>query len=705
MIEQPQIFTFYSFKGGVGRTMALLNIAYGLVAKGRNVLVVDMDLEAPGLSGFMNRGKEIPHFPRHDMLDLLQWAKSTAVQVTEDSPLDPSSLPPLSDYVVSVLPEKLANLPHKHCELGRLDVLPVEVDREFYDRLPSVGVTNMNRETLLRVGSLLNAWFTSRRFAVDIPDYYGPVREEERTALYDYVLIDSRTGSTEVGGLCIGPLSDQLVILCGLNDQNIEDTRHFLIEVGLLTSPSEFSPELSKPSLFVASPVPTGELLLKTVRLARLTKALGKPAVELTYHPQMALMETIFVRDYSEDDLTRRYQKLLDQILDRAGDRVDFDPMLLKALAEQEPFSSAIKASLRDLLRSASVTQQSSMLFLAINQIQLDSIAENDDFQLFDRICRALAEDDTSFEFSVLARWADVLKRWQECSSDSELAVKRISAAIDCVNRIVNSARASSNWRAQALLNRGVLFGKQGQIENEIADYTAVLEMPGLPADHVARALFNRGVVFGQLNDVDREIADFTSVIGLVNVPKLYLADAQLARGLAFLKRIALDRAIEDFTAVVELVGGTEKQSAEALFFRGVTFGELGEVDRELADYSAVIKMVNAPKNLKADSLNRRGWNSLMADQRDEAIVDLREAASLADKSANILGNLGVAFLVSGDVDAAMATFDAAMEVATPDELVAIEKDLDDVIVKYGTLPGADEVRSRIKANCANAKH
>src|ERR1019366_1396294 len=44
---------FYSFKGGVGRSLALLNAAYTLAGRGRHVLVVDMDLEAPGISSFL----------------------------------------------------------------------------------------------------------------------------------------------------------------------------------------------------------------------------------------------------------------------------------------------------------------------------------------------------------------------------------------------------------------------------------------------------------------------------------------------------------------------------------------------------------------------------------------------------------------------------------------------------------------------------
>ena len=44
------VCTFYSFKGGVGRTLALVNSAIELSTRGKNVLVVDFDLEAPPLT-------------------------------------------------------------------------------------------------------------------------------------------------------------------------------------------------------------------------------------------------------------------------------------------------------------------------------------------------------------------------------------------------------------------------------------------------------------------------------------------------------------------------------------------------------------------------------------------------------------------------------------------------------------------------------
>jgi MinD-like ATPase involved in chromosome partitioning or flagellar assembly len=41
--------TFYSYKGGVGRTLAAANFALYLAKLGRKTVLVDFDLEAPGL--------------------------------------------------------------------------------------------------------------------------------------------------------------------------------------------------------------------------------------------------------------------------------------------------------------------------------------------------------------------------------------------------------------------------------------------------------------------------------------------------------------------------------------------------------------------------------------------------------------------------------------------------------------------------------
>jgi MinD-like ATPase involved in chromosome partitioning or flagellar assembly len=54
------VVTFYSYKGGVGRSMALANIAVLLAQAGKRVLVVDWDLEAPGLERYFHYFRFIP---------------------------------------------------------------------------------------------------------------------------------------------------------------------------------------------------------------------------------------------------------------------------------------------------------------------------------------------------------------------------------------------------------------------------------------------------------------------------------------------------------------------------------------------------------------------------------------------------------------------------------------------------------------------
>lgn len=60
--------TFYSYKGGVGRTLALLNVAAILARMGNRVAIADFDVEAPGIDAY-------PGFrpPEPDHPGLMEW--------------------------------------------------------------------------------------------------------------------------------------------------------------------------------------------------------------------------------------------------------------------------------------------------------------------------------------------------------------------------------------------------------------------------------------------------------------------------------------------------------------------------------------------------------------------------------------------------------------------------------------------------------
>src|ERR1039458_6563832 len=130
MLKFPYIFTFYSFKGGVGRSMALLNTAYTLAGRGRHVLIMDMDLEAPGISSFLLNQKELAAPKADHPLDVLTLLSEAVGYIRAGGePKDvASNLPPISNYMRSVADEKLADLRPKLGQIGRLDVVVADRD-------------------------------------------------------------------------------------------------------------------------------------------------------------------------------------------------------------------------------------------------------------------------------------------------------------------------------------------------------------------------------------------------------------------------------------------------------------------------------------------------------------------------------------------------------------------------------------------------
>ncbi|MFT4928214.1 MAG: hypothetical protein ACI8WB_004333, partial [Phenylobacterium sp.] len=75
--EKRNVMTFFSYKGGVGRTTSLALAATYLSRKGQNVFVIDCDFEAPGLINFFNSAQsEIQKSGLVEYLNDQQFCKS-----------------------------------------------------------------------------------------------------------------------------------------------------------------------------------------------------------------------------------------------------------------------------------------------------------------------------------------------------------------------------------------------------------------------------------------------------------------------------------------------------------------------------------------------------------------------------------------------------------------------------------------------------
>ena len=86
MASQGQVITFYSYKGGVGRSLLVASMAATLASWGKKVICIDWDLEAPGLGLYFRR------YITHGACGLLD--------LTEDLVLNPATS--WRDYVTQV---------------------------------------------------------------------------------------------------------------------------------------------------------------------------------------------------------------------------------------------------------------------------------------------------------------------------------------------------------------------------------------------------------------------------------------------------------------------------------------------------------------------------------------------------------------------------------------------------------------------------
>ena len=97
----PPRFAFYGLKGGVGRSTALAVAAVDLAKNGLNILVVDLDLEAPGLGSILLNPSQQPEY------GVLDWlaAGSVGLDLTEMMPdMVGGSDFSLSSGVIDVVP-------------------------------------------------------------------------------------------------------------------------------------------------------------------------------------------------------------------------------------------------------------------------------------------------------------------------------------------------------------------------------------------------------------------------------------------------------------------------------------------------------------------------------------------------------------------------------------------------------------------------
>ncbi|MFJ6391283.1 KGGVGR-motif variant AAA ATPase [Streptomyces sp. NPDC091972] len=212
-IELPAIVTFYSLRGGVGRTTALAAAARILSERGRRLLCVDMDLEAPGLATVLGCPE-----PRED-----QGVLPLLLALERGEEVD------IRDHVLRVN------------EGEELYCLPAgQLSSDYADRLRLLDPEIWYREANNPLHQLLQL-------------------AKESALEPDLILLDSRTGISPVAAPLLFDVSD-LAVICFYPHPQAERGTELLVKALMsaksrrATSDTPLTPE----PRFIVSPVPPG---------------------------------------------------------------------------------------------------------------------------------------------------------------------------------------------------------------------------------------------------------------------------------------------------------------------------------------------------------------------------------------------------------------------------------------------------------------
>jgi cellulose biosynthesis protein BcsQ len=162
----PPRLVFFGIKGGVGRSTALAMLAYKLANSGKKVLLIDLDLESPGLSGLLLPQDRLAEF------GVVDWLIEDAVGQDDEVLRRMISVSPLSEWTQKEIRVAAA--------MGQGDLSYLEkLSRAYAD----VAVGNHSESFTKRIHRL--------------------VKKLEELEKPDVVLIDSRAGLHDLAAVSI----------------------------------------------------------------------------------------------------------------------------------------------------------------------------------------------------------------------------------------------------------------------------------------------------------------------------------------------------------------------------------------------------------------------------------------------------------------------------------------------------------------------
>ncbi|HNB47533.1 MAG TPA: restriction endonuclease, partial [Burkholderiaceae bacterium] len=280
MPTYPYTLTFYSYKGGVGRTLLAANLGVLRARRGKTLLW-DLDIEAPGL-------QRIPGLAPASPVErgFFEWLVDWQAQPAKAKPDYPGLL-------------ALAR-PTQRSEA--LSILPA-----FGDSADFAGLYQQIRWEEFLVQDL------SRGITL-----FRGALEAFAEAGFDTVILDARTGITDIGGLLIALLPHVTVLVGNYARQNTLGLAHVWRALAAPAGEGFNPPPLRDPlpplqRLLVASPIPVDRTDLVAAGQKVWRDAFGlnlSEIVEIPYAPDLPFTEALLALDAPDSAVAQAYLRL-----------------------------------------------------------------------------------------------------------------------------------------------------------------------------------------------------------------------------------------------------------------------------------------------------------------------------------------------------------------------------------------------------------
>ncbi|GBU25806.1 hypothetical protein R83H12_02464 [Fibrobacteria bacterium R8-3-H12] len=619
--------SFYSYKGGVGRSLALAYTAKYLAECNIGVCILDIDLEAPGVAY---------KFPEKSEIVLSKLGVVDYVHSCVTSDVAPDNI---EEYFSTIY----------------------EKNKYGYVKLMSAGKDISKNEYWQKLSEInWNELFLGKN-CEGLYIFENLKRQIEKQIKPEYLLIDSRTGITTIGKVCNSILPDKVVIFLANNAENFLGARMMYNHI---SNSADYKVNKTKSDIICAitrfptdddasvnsKKLTTFDMAKEADIIDKFLKIVDNPCLKqsdiFTIHSNrdvernelLILQQKQFVR---KEILERDYDKLINKFIDndllverkilsKKRQKYRFIEFNLHETIENElkkyqdnmsykEYRKKLEARLTESPNSCRLLYEHALCERYENNIidavrhlisTIDAAKDNDKWKIHARYLRGVIFLYDLYNYEESIKDLEIVYNAKNsfnlnicydlalcyyCLGGLEKYPKAMDQAIEYIDRYISDNK--QDYRA-FLLRAAIYEEKKEQKEKIICDYNKAID---IKKDFVD-SYHLRGHFYFGLGEIENALKDYDKAIEIDSSYKLENQNKFLYihRGYVYFKLSKIENALKDYDKAIEI----DPNYAEAYKNRGDIYLSLGKTKDAFYEYEKAYK-INPNYKAAYDSLEK----------------------------------------------------------------------------------------------------